>query len=36
MFTTGESNKLFVFSSIAIGAILAAYAAYTLMKIQLG
>lgn len=36
MFATGETNKLFVFSLIAIGAILAVYAAYSLTKVQLG
>ena len=35
MFTTGETNKLFVFASIALGVVLTSYAAYTLAKIQM-
>jgi hypothetical protein len=35
MFSTGETNKTFVFASIAIGAVLSAYAFFTLAKFQL-
>lgn len=36
MFTTGETNKLFVFSLIVTGATLTFYAAYALAKFQAG
>jgi|APSaa5957512535_1039671.scaffolds.fasta_scaffold334873_2 hypothetical protein len=35
MFATGETNKLFVFAAIVIGAALSFHAAYTLAKVDL-
>ena len=35
MHNFGETNKLFVFASIVVGALLTSYAAYTLAKLQL-